>query len=117
MATGHQKQYVVAGIALVVLGIACANPLPQREVVSNATAMPTVPEYATPYPTPCLAVVTAEHLNLRNCPGTYCGVVKEQPQLKQGDRVLVTKYQAEWVQVWTGEELGWVHEDYIKECE
>lgn len=83
MATRHQKQHLVAGIMVFVAGIACANPLPQRE-----TGMPSpVPEIValpTPYSTVdagTIVIVTGEVVNLRHLDGSATGLTVSRGQV------------------------------------
>jgi hypothetical protein len=110
MATRYKEQHLVAGIALLLAGIACANPLPQRQVVALATASPAMPTPAETA-TACQYVVTAETLNVRKCAGTWCAGIGI---LEKGQRVDVVRLTGAWAELDSG---GFVNETYLKqEC-
>jgi len=110
----RKKQYLVAGILTLAVGIACANPLPTRTTGTVAPEAKTVPTDATmPTDMPQYALVCmAGSLNFRSAPGTdqlveyvfpdgtLVRVMDETKSLPDGSTWRLTEY-------------GWSNERYL----
>jgi len=114
MAYRSKKRQVVAMLAMLAVGIACANPLPTR---TNGTAAPeakTVPTDATmPTDMPQYALVCmAGSLNFRSAPGTDQLVEYVFPD---GTLVIVFEDTESLPDgsTWRRTEFGWSNERYL----
>lgn len=116
MATGHKKQYVVVGIALLLAGIACANPLPQRQAASaTALSTPTLP--TPPITTACRYYVGVDNLNFRTGPGTRFPIWLV---LHKGEELHNPVNMGTWTQAEVyrlgSRYSGYVNSEYVGEC-
>jgi uncharacterized protein YgiM (DUF1202 family) len=80
-------------------------PLPEQTPTPTESPSPSVSE--------CQAVVIAEHLNIRSCPGTYC---KGLDVLAEGQQLEVVLSRGEWLKVYVNGKVGWVNSAYVDEC-
>jgi len=114
MAYRSKKRQVVAMVAMVAVGIACANPLPTRTLGTVAPEAKTVPTDATmPTAVPQYALVCmAGSLNFRSAPGTDQLVEYVFPD---GQLVQVFKDMRSLPDgsTWRRTEYGWSNERYL----
>jgi len=110
----RKKQHVVAGIAMLAIGIACANPLPAREIGTVPTDVPAVKADASmPTDMPRSAIVcNAGTLNFRTDPGTANVVQNTYP-----DGTAVTLLDALQTTpdgaLWQKTDLGWANSRFL----
>lgn len=101
---------------MLIAGIACANPLPKRDVgimPSPAISETALTDLGTPVPT--VGKVLAESLEIRNVPEGTGGGSYNIGYLYAGDEVIKTGdcvwvHDIQWVRiyfVWAGGDSGW----------
>jgi len=94
--------------------LACAVSSSLSQSLPTATA---IPPTATPTPA-CQELVTATHLNLRTCAGTYCSV---RAVLDNGHAVHLRSFSGGWYFIDTmidGQLVtGFVREGYVSTCD